>query len=370
MNRNYSGRLANLKSRRQGLESASTYFTESFDVRSKKIEAYEQRSGVDAIRYALGAMQEVDPSYTARGMEEAFRVGESLKSGLSTRGINIELALQGSVPLNVHTRGASDVDLLALHRDFLTSDVGAKSGTYYSVGRTVADFMRELRLASEEILASRFHAATVDVSGAKSIKMSGGSLVRTVDVVPSHWHDTAAYQLSGQRSDRGVNVWNKASQTTLRNMPFMHIKRVTDKCELTGGGCRKVIRLVKNIKKDAEAEGTKVELSSYDVAALMWHCEQNALSQPAYRELALLDVAQRHLEYLSENPSAARSLWTPDGSRRIFDEEKKIRALGVLAAEVSSVHEDVGRSLVTAANIFGVDRSMMRKALQDSFIAA
>jgi hypothetical protein len=370
MNRNYSKRLANLKSRRQGLESSSAYFAESFDIRAKKVEAYEKRSGVDAIRYALGAMQEVEPAYTAKGKEEAFRVGETLKSVLSTRGITIELALQGSVPLNVHTRGASDVDLLALHNGFVTSDAGAKSGSYYNIGRTVSDFMVELRSASEDILTSRYHAATVDIKGAKSIKMSGGSLVRTVDVVPSHWHDTAAYQISGQRPDRGVNIWNKVSKSTVRNMPFLHIQRVIDKCQMTGGGCRKVIRLVKNIKKDAEAEGTKVELSSYDVAALMWHCDPTALNHPAYRELALLDVAQSHLEYLADNPSVARGLWTPDGSRRILDDENKIKALGVLAAEVSSVHEDVGRSLINAANYFGIDRSMMRRALRDSFIAA
>jgi hypothetical protein len=372
MSKNYSQRLSNLKARRQGLDSATSYFTESVQDRARKVERYENRSGVESIRYVLGAMQEVDQAYTQKGRDEALRVGSSLQSGLAAHNIAIELRLQGSVPLNVHTRGASDVDLLALHAGFLTYDrSGALAGTYYPASGTCADLMSELRQKSEEVLTTRFWGAEVDIAGPKAIKMSGGSLVRTVDVVPAHWFDSVAYQLGGNLHDRGVDIWNKDTWATIRNMPFMHIKRITDKCDATLGGCRKTIRLVKNIKNDAQAEGTRIELSSYEVAGAMWHCDSGLLTRMPHYELGLLDVTQRHLEYLSGNHTVARTLMTPDGSRLIFDTEQKLRALDSLAAEVTTVHEDVGKELTSAANhLYGLDRQAIRRALSDSYIAA
>ena len=96
MSKNYNQRLSNLKARRQGLDSAISYFTESVRDRARKVEAYENRSGVESIKYVLGAMQEVDRAYTQKGVEEALRVGNSLQSGLSAHNIAIELRLQGS----------------------------------------------------------------------------------------------------------------------------------------------------------------------------------------------------------------------------------------------------------------------------------
>lgn len=122
MPRDYTQRLKNLKARRQGLDSPVEMFAESAFERLQKSESYEKRDWRGAVRYALGAMQQVDPAYTKVGLEEAERVGKSLATSLTHHGINIEIALQGSVPLNVHTRGGSDVDILALHTGFFTYD--------------------------------------------------------------------------------------------------------------------------------------------------------------------------------------------------------------------------------------------------------
>ena len=70
-------------------------------------------------RYTLGAMQEVGPDYTRVSMETAERVGNQLKTGLNLVRIPAEFQLQGSVPLNVHIRGVSDVDILSIDTSFL-----------------------------------------------------------------------------------------------------------------------------------------------------------------------------------------------------------------------------------------------------------
>src|SRR5260221_12804698 len=145
-------------------------------------------------RYALGAMQEVDADYTRISRETAERVGAQLKTGLTNAGISADFRLQGSVPLNVHIRGVSDVDLLALDAGFMTystTGVLSQQGHYTAAAgtRTAIEALSTLRAEAEKILKNKYPAATVDTSGGKAINISGGSLPRPVDVVPSHWHD-------------------------------------------------------------------------------------------------------------------------------------------------------------------------------------
>ena len=53
------------------------------------------------------------------------------------------------------------------------------------------DVLWNLRTKVEKVLKEKFPATTVDVSGGKAVGISGGSLARPVDVVPSHWFDGA-----------------------------------------------------------------------------------------------------------------------------------------------------------------------------------
>lgn len=341
---NYSTRLANLKSRRLGLDRPVTFregvgleaYASSQPLR-KSFEAYESRGQTDTVRYALGAMQEVDPEYTKNSYEEGDRVKDALQSGLTAADIEATFDYQGSVPLNVHIRGVSDIDLLVLDDRILTYDQnGLRSarGGYTPVSRSVTSYMTELRRECESILVRRYYAAEVDTSGAKAINVSGGSLRRKVDVVPSHWHDTIAYQESGQKYDRNIKVLDKYTLETIPNSPFLHMKRINDKDALSQGGAKKVIRFLKNLKNDSDRE---IALSSYDIASLVWHFDTLALTQPNYRELVLVAVAQQHLAQFARNRSSTEALWTPDSSRRIIDEPGKFDALVRLAAEVDAI---------------------------------
>jgi hypothetical protein len=372
MPRDYSKRLTNLKARRQGLDSPAEMFAESVFERLRKSEAYETRDTRGAVRYALGAMQQVEPAYTTVGLNEANRVGKSLSESLAREGIPIELDLQGSVPLNVHTRGGSDVDLLALQTAFFTFDrtgYVAQNQGYAPYGPSIPDKMHQLRTRSELILTANFPAAKVDTTGAKAIKLEGGSLKRKIDVVPSHWHNTAAYQRSYLKHDRGVSVWDKRRYDTISNMPFLHIKQISDRCLACQGGLRKCIRLAKNLKQDAALEGRKIDLPSYDIAALFWHANSTRLTQPSWKELALLDSAQEFVVSLASNPSSAQLLMTPDGTRRILDTSEKLAGLSALGRELTQLCDDVADDLGAAANSLNPsDRVRLRKALQESFI--
>lgn len=259
MNRNIGNRLQQLKARRSGTDRIALLDSaEGLEVLAKSIygESYTRRAtGQKHTQYALGAMQAVDADYTRISLAEAERVGKQLDAGLRARGRDVGFRLQGSVPCDIHIRGVSDVDLLVLDEAFFTYETTgarARAGQFtLPLAYTPLSALFSLRGSAEEILKDKFPRATVDTKGAKAIKLSGGSLRRPVDVVPSHWHDTGDYQATGSEADRGVKILDKSIPESVLNMPFRHIERINQRDAQARSGLKKSIRLLKNVKADA-----------------------------------------------------------------------------------------------------------------------
>ncbi len=273
--------------------------------------------------------------------------------------------------MNTHIRGVSDVDLLNLDANFLTYLVaGARSraGWYTTTSRTSTDVLSALRRKTEQVLKDAYPAATVDTSGAKAIHLSGGSLARPVDVVPAHWIDTIAYQTSGEEHDRGVMILNKDLLKTVENLPFLHIKRVTERDSTTLGSVKKAIRLCKNVKSDAEEEGRNISLGSYEIAAIMYHADAAALRAGSFYELQILAETQRYLDWLSGNQEEAKNLIVPDGSRRIFDTADKLDGLLGLSAEMDDLLTEVAQEQNVLLHAPTLDQS--RHAVAKVYIPA
>lgn len=346
----YKKRLQNLRDRRLGTDSpvASARGDYRFVEALYKTESYEARGKTDALKYGLGAMQQVDPEYTRIGIEEGERVKNQLLPGLSDANIPVSFEYQGSVPLNIHIRGTSDVDLLVLHNGFVTLDwSGPRANTYSKLNGSVVMDLYMLRRTCESVLDQRFPAATADKTGAKSIALSGGSLRRKIDIVPAHWHDTAAYQSSGQKHDRDVRILDKTVPETIANRPFFYMRKIEEKDIAANGGAKKVIRFLKNLRKDSDQD---IALTSYDIASLVWHFDTELLSQPSYLEVTLIAVTQASLHYFVNNRNYTESLDVPDGSRKIIDEPNKFQSLVRLSGEVDQLVLDIAREL----NPFGV----------------
>ncbi|TCO98357.1 nucleotidyltransferase family protein [Rubrivivax gelatinosus] len=351
MARDIDKRLNSLRERRTGKDRIADLAMESATqviAKSLSQESYARRAPFQKhTQYALGAMQAVDPEYTRISLEEAERVKEQLKKGLEKKAISPEFRLQGSVACDIHIRGVSDVDLLVLDGRYIHYDLNgqkALSGGYASpVTYDTLQALVELRKESESILDASFPAAKVKKDGAKAINVSGGSLRRPVDVVPSNWFDTVAYQYSFNEVDRGVHILNKDVPERVLNTPFKHIRQINARDQLSAGGLKKAIRLCKNVKADAINDGTKIELSSYDLASALWHSDMAALTVGIANELAILAEATRFLDDLIRRPNFASTLRTPDGSRLILESDEKFESLRLLSLEMDDLSERVAR---------------------------
>ena len=373
MARNINDRLTQLNTRRKGTDritSLNSTFAAEVASASLLTENYQKRASTTQphTRYALGAMQEVGPSYTQIGIDTATRVGKQLVA-LS---MAVDFRLQGSVPLNVHIRGVSDVDLLTLAIGYWTYDRhGALSlaGSYASPdARSSVTVLAGVRTEAERLLRSAYPAATVDCGGGKCIALSGGSLARPVDVVPSHWHDTADYQTSYQEHDRGIVILDKKVPEALNNLPFRHIKRVHDLDTSLLGGLKKAIRLTKNVKNDAENSASAAKLPSYDIAALLYHADKNALRSGSYYELAILQETQRFLDWCWANKEAAKLLRTPDNSRAILNTPEKLSALLTISSEMDTLAKEVAKEQVATLRYAEPSRMQIDEALRKAYI--
>ncbi len=370
----FDQRLRNLRDRRLGLTTPLTKSVTAADsatlqTRVLKEEAYQRRAAGRATKYALGAMQAVDPEYTQNSYDEGDRVQRQLRDALEGE-ISVEFRYQGSVPLDIHIKGVSDIDMLVLRDDFHTYDPGgaaALAGHYRNpIADTPVSRMRRLRSRCETILTGAYPAASVDISGAKSITLSGGSLRRKVDVVPSHWHDTVQYQLSGQEHERGVSILVKGENRTAKNLPFVHMKCINHKDIDTWGGIKKTIRLLKNLKNDSDYANL-IQLSSYDIASLVWHFPVSSLQVIDSKELTLLAASRLHLTWCAANKAAVMDLQTPDGTRKIIDSDAKFVGLQLLSLEVDQLTEDVAEDLKGNGLILG---QTSEERLRRAYIAA
>ncbi len=372
MPRNISDRLDSLSRRRRGtdrLVGLPEATATEIILGSLSKEAWQNRALAQPFtQYALGAMQEVGPEYTRIGIETAERVGKQLKSGLP---MPVAFALQGSVPLNVHIRGVSDVDLLVLDDRLITYDASGPKGRigfYFPSQLNSLTALQELRRESETLLRVKYPAATVDCTGGKCIAVSGGSLARPVDVVPSHWHETATFQASNQQYDRAVTILNKRVPITLSNLPFLHIKRVNDRDITVLGGLKKAIRLVKNVKNDAENETSAARLPSFDIAALMYHANMDALRAGYTYELYILQEAQRFFDSCYRNKELAKRLMTPDGSRPILDSESKFAGLTSISVELDTLTKEVAKEQNALFRLIDPSREQVDGALKRAIV--
>lgn len=362
MSKDVSRRLSDLKSRRSG----DHYTRDGFYATAKSLpEKFESRSSGQWAKYALGIMQEVDPSYTAISINEGERVKNQITKGVST---NVNFEYQGSVPLNVHIRGVSDIDILVLLASYVTIDLGgsrAGSSDYYDwTGPNGNEQLAKLRSELETTLRAAFPAAEVDTSGDKAIGLSGGSLSRKVDVVPSHWHDTAMYQITKNNRDREVKVFQKSTATTFTNRPFKHIDEVNQKDGRTRGGVKKIIRMLKNLKADSD-HPSAILVNSYEIAGLVYHFETMPISVPAYNELALVAATKMQLQYLIDDKHRTMGLYTPDGVRKIIDSEEKFTSLNLLQAEVNELAKNLAIELTSC---YWIDDAEAIRALERSYV--
>ena len=332
----YTQRLTSLQKRRIDAVLLEHAFS-TRDMRSIT-ESYETLQESSSIKYVIGAMLPVDNKYTQVTLSEGERVKNHLQK-LSEHSISVEFRFQGSVTNNTHIKAYSDIDILTILRDFYLIEPPNKPTSPY-LGDPIEDLCH-LRRNCCEILCTAFPKADVVTSGSKSISLSGGSLKRKVDVVPSSWYNTVMYVNTMLDYYRGVKVLDYHKRVLISNTPFLHNKRIEEKDGLAANNYKKVVRLLKTIKADSD-----IQISSYDITSLIYHMENRAFLV-GYSPLMLVKNTLEYLSTIIQNPSYRAVLKVPDESRLIFqDGGANIENVSKLRQELSYIYQDILESLM------------------------
>lgn len=359
----FSSKLSELRQRRLGTDRDFALILERASVK----EAYESRAQSAASRYTLGAMAEVNPRYTEISVEECVRIANQLTKNLESESVYCDYRLQGSVPTNTHIRGVSDVDFLVIIRDQYWFDRdGPKANQYGNYSGDLFQDLKNLRTRSEAILKAQFPAAHVDCNGAKSIKISGGSLKREVDVVPSAWFNSVDFQNYDMEKYRGVDILNKTVPETIRNYPFLHISNVNDKARESNDGMKMAVRLLKNIKNDSDRN---IKLSSYEISGLLWGCPPEWITFQKGFDLAILVGVEKFLSFLASDYELTKKYRTPDRTRFVIDDVSKFGHLVALSQEVTALLIEVFAELPNPTRIpAGGDPAKRRAILSEYYV--
>lgn len=297
-------------------------------------EAYSQLREDDSVQYLAGAMEPVEGSYTKKTLEEGERVRNQIEKGLEREHLSAEYEYQGSVTKNTHIRAYSDIDLLVIEKRFYSLEAPQTPVIIYT-GNPLEDLI-QLRNICIGTLRGAYPQANVDISGPRSVKISGGSLARTVDVVPANWWNTNTYAQHQIKAVRGVHVLNAHIPEREPDTPFLHGELIGIKDQQTIGNTRKLVRLLKSLKYESDG---KVIMSSYDIEALVYKMDNQQMQKQQGEEIPLATNCWLWLKKVEEDQILRDGLDVPDGKRKIFAQGK------ATLAQLTALRNELGQLL-------------------------
>jgi hypothetical protein len=299
----------------------------------------------DDVKYLLGSMEPLDPDYTKKSLVEAERVYKYLEPFS-------EIRLQGSIMTNTHIRYYSDIDVLTLCPDFFTYE-GPNTGVYGAYTRDPVIVLKALRKRSKDTISANFPAVKIEEKD-RALALTGGSLMRKVDVVAANWLNTVEYRQSNAEKDRAIQVLDVAQSIRVTNKPFLHQHLLNEKNAATVDGLGRAVRMLKTLKVDAE---TSIAISSYDISALAWNMPASSLPSGEANSFRLAYGVWRNLlSWVTDEP-ALNALVVPNQTRKIIDREGTSKAAVLsLWSELNTLLEKIkatGKKLDREANVYG-----------------
>ena len=302
---NYSRKLKRLQERQNpnytqySLESSFSGMYESAENEFAKAKEYVEK-----------AMEELPRQSTEISYEEGDRVKNHLMKELPNYGFNPDFRYQGSVPCNTHIKYHSDIDLLVIIDKFESIENPDRITNPY-LGNPKED-LTNLRAACIKILKENYTVADIE-KNSKSIKISGGTLRRHIDIVPANWYNSENWYIYKQDYYRGIRIFDNKTKERDKNFPFLNIHLINEKDIQTSGWYRPIVRLAKTLKEDSEHS---INISSYDIQALLYNMKNSNFFSN------IKDILLCTTDYLSnliQDPNKYFYLIVPDETRRIAD---------------------------------------------------
>lgn len=330
MIKNYTQRLDKLKKRRTDDLLEKSYLSESFS----KAEFNE------SVKYALESMKPIDASYTQNTFLASEKVQANLTKGLDAKNITVSYRHQGSVETDTSIKLHSDIDLLVITGKYHTLEPPMKPIIQYT-GDPLND-LKELRTASYSVLNNVYKQ--VDDSKAKAIQVFPTDPKRKVDVIIANWYHSVEYSNNSSNEKLiGIQIYNKEEHSRQADFPFLHISKVNEKDINANGGLKKLIRLLKTLKVDADYE---INLTSFEITSMMYDMSLMSMIKSDHNSLLLLPAASNQLDKLITDKAYREGFLSPNGKELVFGvHTEKIVEIKKLKLELDELIQDITEDL-------------------------
>jgi hypothetical protein len=175
---------------------------------------------------------------------------------------------------------------------------------------------------------------------AKCIGISGGSLQRDVDVIPCNWIKNKDYERTGYKMYLGIRVLDVEKNIWVDNFPFLHNALLDVKDNETSGNLKRIIRLLKTLREDANIT---IDISSYDICSLAYSFDDALMkSQIFENQYGFLERFLNYSRDLETNTIKQATIAVPNRTRMLFSPDGlKVSELKKINAELNEVLDSV-----------------------------
>lgn len=206
------------------------------------------------------------------------------RSPLEQKEDDYKVFLQGSYANTTHTRGSSDIDVVAKQKSAWTYDLSELSTTgkerYHRDHSPAKYAYKEFRQDVLSAVKTKFGAHNVSWDS-KAIKVSkeGTSLPVEVDVIPCTEHRVYhSYPEQGEPVfTSGMFFMPRMNSETIINYPKLHIANGEDKSKRTSQNYKETVRIFKNARDyvDDHRSLFSFEVPSYYIECLLYNVDDD-----------------------------------------------------------------------------------------------
>lgn len=325
----YKKRLSNLQTRKFSQMLNESALSNSF----------EKADIPGNVKYFYESMRAIDAKYNAKTIEAANRVQSHLEEGLRLH-FGRDYRTQGSIKTETNIKVYSDFDLLTIIARYVYLHPEVVNDSPYNESDPKLD-IEQLREQSTTILKQKYD--DVDTSGAKSIAIVNKALNRKVDVVFAYWYETNEYRNTHEEYYRGVQLFDFTTRTRITDYPFAHIANVNYKGNSTNNGSKRGIRLLKNLKADADQP---IDLSSFQLTTIVHSVEdENVKYAGPGSELSIAKSISRQMNTVIEIPTYRKQIKSPNGTEFPLSNDKCVAEMKRLKEDLDTLIEDTEREM-------------------------
>lgn len=318
MSKDYSQLVKNLKARRYDDSIGEHILSPSF---------YKTVLG-DSAKYTLESMLEVDKVYSHKLYSIVQRIQDLLELNLRNRKIEVEFRYLGAHASDCHIRLFDDVELVVIPK---------------KIGEKPAKAVELLAGEILQILDQTNSFNKLDYGDKCRIFLQTPNPVCDISILPAVWVDSSLYRDSKLEINRGICEYNLEKQTRKMYLPFLAIARLNARDRKVKGGLKSLIRLVRNIKEDAE---DRFELSFDEICGVIYDISDKELTVDQDHLLSLLTPLSDKLGKLITDDKYRRKLISPSKKEYVFhNKDHKVEDLKKLKNFLDELIGDLPKDL-------------------------